>query len=76
MSHLWPALEHGTTTTQKQLPRRLRNSCYEALMRLHPSLESLKDDALLCQFAGLVRQDREGNANLLRHIDTIDRRRL
>ena len=45
-------------------------------MQMHTKLESLKDQVLLSQFADLVRQDREGNANLLRHIDTIDRRRL
>ncbi|HEU5076015.1 MAG TPA: HNH endonuclease signature motif containing protein [Polyangiaceae bacterium] len=45
-------------------------------MQMHTRLESLKDQVLLSQFADLVRQDREGNANLLRHIDTIDRRRL
>jgi len=41
-----------------------------------PSLESLNDRALLAQFVALVRQDHEGNANLLRHIDAIDQRKL
>src|SRR6186997_3337160 len=40
------------------------------------TLESLNDSALLSQFGDLVRQDHEGNANLLRHIDAIDRRPL
>ena len=40
------------------------------------TLESLNDSALLSQFGDLVRQDHEGNANLLRHIDAIDRRKL
>src|SRR6187399_851008 len=40
------------------------------------SLEALNDHALLSQFGDLLRQDREGNANLLRHIDAIDRRQL
>ena len=40
------------------------------------SIDSLSDNALLCQFGDLVRQDREGNANLLRHIDSIDSRKL
>src|SRR6187455_1835992 len=39
-------------------------------------LEALNDHALLSQFGDLLRQDREGNANLLRHIDAIDRRQL
>src|SRR5688572_23738004 len=40
------------------------------------SLESLSDRTLLGQFGDLVHQDCEGNANLLRHIDVIDRRKL
>src|SRR6187399_3071445 len=40
------------------------------------SLEALNDHTLLSQFGVLVRRDREGNANLLRHIDAIDRRQL
>src|SRR6187200_1230076 len=40
------------------------------------SLEALNDHALLSRFGVLVRQDHEGNANLLRHIDAIDRRQL
>jgi len=36
----------------------------------------LNDHTLLSQFGVLVRQDHEGNANLLRHIDAIDRRQL
>src|SRR6186713_3609803 len=40
------------------------------------SLEALNDHALLSQFGVLVRQDHEGSANLLRHIDAIDRRQL
>src|SRR6187455_3070715 len=40
------------------------------------ALEALNDHALLSQFGDLLRQDREGNANLLRHIDAIDRRQL
>src|SRR6187549_2911260 len=40
------------------------------------SLEGLNDHALLSQFGDLLRQDHEGNANLLRHIDAIDRRQL
>src|SRR6187455_2949803 len=39
-------------------------------------LETLNDHALLSQFGDLLRQDHEGNANLLRHIDAIDRRQL
>lgn len=39
-------------------------------------LESLNDHALLSQFGNLVRQDHEGKANLIRHIDAIDRRKL
>ena len=45
-------------------------------MLSHHSLESLNDSRLLSQFGDLVRQDHEGNANLLRHIDVIDRRQL
>jgi len=40
------------------------------------SLDALNDNALLSQFADLVRRDHEGNADLLRHIDVIDRRKL
>jgi len=40
------------------------------------SLDSLSDSVLLGQFVELVRQDHEGNANLLRHIDTIERRKI
>ena len=40
------------------------------------ALEALNDHALLSQFGDLLRQDREGNPNLLRHIDAIDRRQL
>src|SRR6187551_2509784 len=40
------------------------------------SLEALNDYTLLSQFGDVLRQDREGNANLLRHIDAIDRRQL
>src|SRR6187551_2341 len=40
------------------------------------SLEGLNDHALLSQFGDLLRQDHEGNAHLLRHIDAIDRRQL
>src|SRR6187455_3203830 len=39
-------------------------------------LETLNDHALLSQFGDLLRQDHQGNANLLRHIDAIDRRKL
>src|SRR5688572_4448084 len=40
------------------------------------AVEALNDHALLSQFGDLLRQDRESNANLLRHIDAIDRRQL
>jgi len=40
------------------------------------SLDTLNDNALLSQFADLVRRDHEGNADLLRHIDVIERRKL
>src|SRR6187399_777737 len=40
------------------------------------ALEALNDHALLSRFGDLLRQDHEGNANLLRHIDAIDRRQL
>src|SRR5688572_6840084 len=40
------------------------------------SLESLSDRTLLGQFGDLVQQDCEGNAQLLRYIDVIDRRKL
>ena len=39
-------------------------------------LESVNDRTLLAQFGDLVREDHEGNANLLRHIDAIERRQL
>src|SRR6187200_3066826 len=45
-------------------------------MTTNHSLEALNDHTLLSQFGDLVRQDHEGNANLLRHIDAIDRRQL
>src|SRR6188474_1912696 len=45
-------------------------------MSTHHSLEALNDHTLLSQFDVLVRQDHEGNANLLRHIDAIDQRQL
>ena len=41
-----------------------------------PTLECLNDQARLYQFGDLVRQDHEGNAQLIRHIDAIDRRQL
>ena len=40
------------------------------------SLDALNDNALLSQFADLVRSDHECNADLLRHIDVIERRKL
>src|SRR6187399_3297410 len=40
------------------------------------SLEALNDHTLLSQFGVLVRQDHEGIAHLLRHIDAIDQRQL
>jgi len=40
------------------------------------SLDSLDDSALLGQFGHLVRKAHEGSAQLLRHIDVIDRRKL
>ena len=45
-------------------------------MSTRHSLEGLNDHALLSQFGDLLRQDHEGNAHLLRHIDAIDRRQL
>src|SRR5688572_27822253 len=45
-------------------------------MLTNRSLEALNDQALLSQFGDLLRQAHEGNANLLRHIDAIDRRQL
>ena len=39
-------------------------------------LESLSDDTLLSQFGDLVQQDYERKANLIRHIDAIDQRKL
>jgi len=45
-------------------------------MSSHASFDSLDDQALLRQFSELVRQDREGKANLLRHIDAIESRKL
>ena len=41
-----------------------------------PSLETLTDQVLLCQFGDLVRQDHQNTAYLLRHIDVIDRRKI
>jgi len=41
-----------------------------------PPSSSVNDHVLLSQFGDLLRQDHEGNANLLRHIDAIDRRQL
>lgn len=41
-----------------------------------PSLDRLSDQALLCQFGDLVQQGHHNTANLLRHIDAIDRRKL
>src|SRR6187402_2190088 len=40
------------------------------------ALEALNDHTLLSRFGDLLRQHHEGNANLLRHIDAIDRRQL
>src|SRR6187399_154448 len=40
------------------------------------SLEALNDHTLLSQFGVLVQRGHEGNANLLRHIDAIDRRQV
>ena len=40
------------------------------------SLEALNDRALISQFDDLLGRDQEGKANLLRHIDAIDRRQL
>src|SRR6187200_2800237 len=45
-------------------------------MTTNDSLEALNDHTLLSQFGILVRHHHEGNANLLRHIDAIDRRQL
>jgi len=39
-------------------------------------LDQLSDQALLNEFGELVRQDHEHVANLIRHIDVIDRRKL
>src|SRR5688572_23290424 len=41
-----------------------------------PALDTLSDHALLCQFGDLVERDRQGTADLLRHVDAIDRRQL
>src|SRR6187402_442586 len=41
-----------------------------------PALDTLSDRALLCQFSELVQRDRQGAADLLRHIDVIDQRQL
>src|SRR6187455_3106324 len=46
-----------------------------AMITIH-AVEASNDHTLLSQFGVLVRQDHEGNANLLRHIDAIDRRQL
>src|SRR6187549_3026953 len=45
-------------------------------MIMSHALEALNDHALLSQFGELLQQNHEGNANLLRHIDAIDRRQL
>ena len=45
-------------------------------MTITISLDALSDQALLGQFGDLVRQDHEGKAQLLRHIDAIDQRKL
>src|SRR6187549_2780839 len=45
-------------------------------MTTNDALEALNDHTLLSQFGILVRHHHEGNANLLRHIDAIDRRQL
>src|SRR6188508_3875916 len=45
-------------------------------MTTNDSIEALNDHTLLSQFGILVRHHHEGNANLLRHIDAIDRRQL
>ena len=39
-------------------------------------LDATTDRTLLCQFGDLIQRDREGSANLLRHLDVIDRRQL
>lgn len=41
-----------------------------------PALDTLSDRALLGQFSELVERDRQGAADLLRHIDAIDQRQL
>jgi len=45
-------------------------------MLSNPSPDALNDQALLARFGELMRQTREGNAQLLRHIDVIDQRKL
>jgi len=45
-------------------------------MTSNTPLAALDDHVLLRQFSDLIRQDREGKAELLRHIDAIDRRKL
>src|SRR6187397_1116191 len=46
------------------------------MMITSDSQDALNDHTLLSRFGDLLRQDHEGNANLLRHIDAIDRRQL
>src|SRR6187549_2919071 len=41
-----------------------------------PALDTLSDRALLGQFSELVERDRQGAAELLRHIEAIDQRQL
>ena len=62
-----------TRNDRAELPE---NPCYESLMLNPTSLDSVTDDTLLCQFGDLVRQDREGSAQLLRLIEAIDLRKL
>src|SRR6188508_1410556 len=45
-------------------------------MTSNTSLEALSDRALLDQFGGLVEHDRQATAELLRHIEAIDRRKI
>src|SRR6187397_3626195 len=46
------------------------------MMITSDSQDALNDHTLLSRFGDLLRQDHEGNANLLRHIDAIDRRQV
>src|SRR6187551_1805406 len=46
------------------------------MMITSDALDALNDHTLLSRFGDLLRQDHEGNATLLRHIDAIDRRQL